>query len=520
MSTLEQRMKMAGAILEFEARRDSKGRLKVYDLDPLDGGGAYEVAGINERYHPVEAEELADLIQKGQYEQAEIRAREIILGYTDFAASWTNVAAIESYLRDTAFNRGPRGAARILQRALGVKEDGIVGEMTLAAVATAEANPLEFLADLRQAREAYERKPVNRNEANKFWKGLVNRWNKALAFAKTLLPAGAAGAAAADMAAAGTSAAFDASVAAVANQFALADAPKAAIAMPLGAAALAFAAPVAAAADATVDTAPVAMPAMRLGSAGRMVRAWQSFLAGQGFDPGGLDGEFGDKTVAATKAFQEKYGLTADGVAGRQTIIQAMKLEFEFIDEPSPDITGSNFPPRPNFAPLTGLAARQAVFGHFDYVAAPEAGNRENIRILGDWEEKNIMRVPIPQIKKALGDGAPSGMRFHRLAAAQLQGLWKDWEDAGLLDRIQSYDGAYVPRFIRRSNVVLSNHAFGSAFDINASTNGLGIRPKLVGHQGSVRELVPIANKWGFYWGGHFGSRPDGMHFQIAFLKS
>ena len=38
---------MAAAIVNFEARRDSKGHLKVYNLPPEDGGGRYEVAGIN-----------------------------------------------------------------------------------------------------------------------------------------------------------------------------------------------------------------------------------------------------------------------------------------------------------------------------------------------------------------------------------------------------------------------------------------------------------------------------------------
>jgi hypothetical protein len=76
-----------------------------------------------------------------------------------------------------------------------------------------------------------------------------------------------------------------------------------------------------------------------------------------------------------------------------------------------------------------------------------------------------------------------------------------------------------VPIFIRGNTTTLSNHAFGTAFDINADQNSLGARPALVGQRGSTRELVPLANKWGFYWGGHFGSRPDGMHFEIAFLK-
>jgi hypothetical protein len=110
-------------------------------------------------------------------------------------------------------------------------------------------------------------------------------------------------------------------------------------------------------------------------------------------------------------------------------------------------------------------------------------------------------------------------MRFHKLAAAQLTGLWTDWDNAGLLNRILTFDGAFVARFIRGSTTTLSNHAFGTAFDINAAENPLGARPALVGQRGSTRELVSIANKWGFYWGGHFGSRPDGMHFEIAFLK-
>jgi hypothetical protein len=257
---------------------------------------------------------------------------------------------------------------------------------------------------------------------------------------------------------------------------------------------------------------------MRVGSQGDLVRAWQAFLLGKGFDPGGLDGSFGDKTAAATRDFQRLHGLTSDGVAGRESIKKALDLGFELIEEPAPDNTGSNFPARPNFPPLVGTAGRQAVFGKFNFVAEPKPDNRENIRILESWVQDNIVTVPIPQLRIALGPTAPSGMRFHRLAADQLKGLWLDWEQANLLHRVLSFDGSFVPRFIRGSATVLSNHAFGSAFDINASENPLGARPRLVGQPGSVRELVPLANKWGFYWGGHFGSRPDGMHFEIALL--
>jgi hypothetical protein len=135
------------------------------------------------------------------------------------------------------------------------------------------------------------------------------------------------------------------------------------------------------------------------------------------------------------------------------------------------------------------------------------------------WRGKAGGSVPIPQLRTALGSKAPQSIQFHRLAAKQLQGMWAEWESAKLLDRVLVYDGSFVPRFVRGSRRTLSNHAFGSAFDINARYNPLGKRPALVGEKGSVRELVPVANRWGFYWGGHYSSRPDGMHFEVAFIK-
>lgn len=188
MSDASGRQRMAVEILNFEARRDAKGRLAVYELPSGDGGGSYEVGGINDRYHPCEAKLLADLITAGRYGEAEEHAVEIIANLTDTVITWSSVAAIESYLRDMAFNRGTRGSARILQQALGVEDDGLVGTMTRAALKTQEADPVSLLDRMRAAREQYERDVVGRDESSKFWKGLVNRWNKALAFAKTFLP--------------------------------------------------------------------------------------------------------------------------------------------------------------------------------------------------------------------------------------------------------------------------------------------------------------------------------------------
>ena len=182
MSSPSQRKRMAEAILAFEARRDVKGNLAVYNLPAGDGGGEYEVAGINDRYHKAEVDKLVGLIRAEKYQEAEDYAVEVIADYTDLVTGWSNDAGVEFYLRDCVFNRGPTGATRILQRALELPDDGEVGSRTRSAVADMRAEQL--LQRLRSAREQYERAVVRRNESSKFWRGLVNRWDNALATAR------------------------------------------------------------------------------------------------------------------------------------------------------------------------------------------------------------------------------------------------------------------------------------------------------------------------------------------------
>lgn len=179
---------MAEKIVNFEARRDNQGRLKVYPLPPGDGGGTYEVAGINDRFHPVEAANLRRLVESGRYDEAEDYAQRYIASYTDAGDRWTPFDAVESYLRDCIFNRGAGGAASIYQMALGVRVDSDVGPITRAA--GERVRPAPFLLRMRAARERYEREVVGRDERSRFWRGLVNRWNNALTFAQEFLDLG------------------------------------------------------------------------------------------------------------------------------------------------------------------------------------------------------------------------------------------------------------------------------------------------------------------------------------------
>lgn len=256
------------------------------------------------------------------------------------------------------------------------------------------------------------------------------------------------------------------------------------------------------------------MEILRLNSKGESVLKWQNFLIGQGFDTGGADGLFGEDTFNATKKFQSSNGLNPDGVVGNITAGKAMLLGFGILEDTSKLITSANWPSKPAFKPLVSNEERAKLFGSFSYKHKPIPGNYENIEVTDNWAKKNIVTVPIPQLSHVL---TSKKISFHQSGAKQVKQLFIDWEKANLLHLILAWNGSYVPRFIRGSNTVLSNHSFGTAFDINYEWNKLGALPALVGQKGSVRQLVEIANKNGFYWGGHF-TRLDGMHFELAKL--
>ena len=59
---------------------------------------------------------------------------------------------------------------------------------------------------------------------------------------------------------------------------------------------------------------------LRKGATGSAVKDLQTKLKKLGFYNASIDGDYGDTTVAAVKAFQKKYNLTADGVAGNETL--------------------------------------------------------------------------------------------------------------------------------------------------------------------------------------------------------
>lgn len=77
--------------------------------------------------------------------------------------------------------------------------------------------------------------------------------------------------------------------------------------------------PAAAAPFDAVSGALPAAPVLKRGSKGDAVRALQQRLADAGLYKGRIDGDYGRRTQDAVRAYQMRYGLAADGIAGRET---------------------------------------------------------------------------------------------------------------------------------------------------------------------------------------------------------
>lgn len=260
------------------------------------------------------------------------------------------------------------------------------------------------------------------------------------------------------------------------------------------------------------------MQVLRLGSTGAEVQKWQNFLIGRHYYDGVVEGSFGPKTKAATEKFQTAYRISpVDGVVGRGTLAKAIELGFGDIHDFDQSEISPAWPPRADLL-IPSQADRERMFGKFKFQPDPVAGNPEKIKILDDWAKKNLMQFEVPQLKGVQGAPADCMVLLHKLVGPKVQKLFQAWEAEGNLPLVLTWNGTYAARYIRGSRTNLSAHAFGSAFDINVKWNSLGVEPALVGKEGSVRKLAYTAGKMGWFWGGWYKSRLDGMHFEIARL--
>ena len=82
------------------------------------------------------------------------------------------------------------------------------------------------------------------------------------------------------------------------------------------------------------------------------------------------------------------------------------------------------------------------------------------------------------------------------------------------IDEGQLDDWGYAFRQTRGSDRILSNHASGTAIDLNAIKHPLGKSNTFNKDQRNTINL--LITKYGLAWGGNYKKRKDEMHFEIA----
>jgi hypothetical protein len=166
--------------IDFEARKDKQGNVQVYKLPAGDMGGNFEVAGINDKYHPDAFKRISSLPAQ---ERAQAAAQYVKEYTRPFVSKLPE--AVQPFAQDLAFNRGMGGATKYIQQGLNtlgqkVAVDGGLGPKTLQAIN--QVDPKALMRAVSQAQLEDEYRMAQRNPARKkFISGLESRIRNRLA---------------------------------------------------------------------------------------------------------------------------------------------------------------------------------------------------------------------------------------------------------------------------------------------------------------------------------------------------
>lgn len=127
--------------------------------------------------------------------------------------------------------------------------------------------------------------------------------------------------------------------------------------------------------------------------------------------------------------------------------------------------------------------------------------NWASVAALGDPSTEEWKRANLKRIEPIKGQS----WEVYAPAAEAFEGLLNDLIKLGY-SPISS--GGYNYRNIRGSDK-LSQHAFGTAIDLNALTNAMGQSAT------DIPDAAELAKKWGLEWGGNW-KNPDPMHFEYT----
>jgi len=128
---------------------------------------------------------------------------------------------------------------------------------------------------------------------------------------------------------------------------------------------------------------------------------------------------------------------------------------------------------------------------------------------------------PASEDRKALGiktfavPGTKIKFACAKAVAPILVSFAKDFHElVEPIDQGQLDDWGYAFRQTRGSDRILSNHASGTAIDLNAIKHPLGKSNTFNKDQRNTINL--LITKYGLAWGGNYKKRKDDMHFEIA----
>ena len=112
----------------------------------------------------------------------------------------------------------------------------------------------------------------------------------------------------------------------------------------------------------------------------------------------------------------------------------------------------------------------------------------------------------------------PNKIYCNKIIMEDLCKVFNDLVRTKLINEIISYDGCFNPRYIRglEHKKILSNHAFGTALDFNASQNPLGrSREECItaGLKPFTTQFIQVWGEYNFLSGEKF-RRKDLMHFE------
>ncbi len=169
---------------------------------------------------------------------------------------------------------------------------------------------------------------------------------------------------------------------------------------------------------------------------------------------------------------------------------------------------------RTRWFPYITAAQRDSYFGPLIAVPAPTVNDPDAVRIVNDYEANKIVKAHFPEL--ATVPGAHGGdVWMHKDAAKSLALVLQDLDKRGLTRYIEEFNGAWVPRFVRKVDGThspnLSSHSYGTAIDINAHTNGQGKEPTT-----RQIEIARVFAAHGWFWGDWFlpDTISDPMHFE------